>query len=126
MEECFNCLTTNNLEDHHIIFRSQQPILVKSSINIIKLCSKCHRGNEGPHQSRKTDLKYKKALNKLLKNILTHEYSNFEEVQNVFGTNRKQTENLLKTVPRLIVDGRMRWHTESLIRIALGGKSYID
>ena len=44
-------------ERHHIVFKSQGGLDI--DVNFIYLCPEHHRGPEGPHMCKKTDLMYK-------------------------------------------------------------------
>jgi len=91
----FRCEICGSLADkHHIVFRSQGG--VEFPLNIKYLCHEHHRGKDGPHKNRNTDLQYKLQLQKNLKILLNKKYYKFEEVVAILQINKGMMKRLLK------------------------------
>jgi len=107
----------NMLERHHIVFRSQGGL--DFPLNYKYLTSEQHRGNDGPHMNRETDLKYKRELQENLFELLPNEYYTFTEVRKILGLKKSQ-EKHFKTVPKRA--GYMA--KEDIIRRLMGWRLY--
>lgn len=83
------------------------------------MTSEKHRGINGPHRNKETDLKYKKELQKKLEKILTKDYYNIKELIDLLGLKEKQANRAFRKL--LKVNGIDR---ESVIRRLMGGKLY--
>jgi len=80
-KQSYKSTRTDQLEKHHIFFGP----LRKSSDKYgcwIWLTSEEHRGNDGPHQCRETDLKYKRECQEEFEAFYGH-----EKFMEVFGRN---------------------------------------
>ena len=71
------------LERHHIVFRSQLGLDFK--LNYKYLTPEQHRGDNGPHLCRETDLKYKRELQEKLFELLPEEYYTVKEMRKILG-----------------------------------------
>ena len=63
-KECFKCLSTKNLESHHILFGSANRKLSEKDGLKVYLCYEHHRGNYGVHFNKELDLKLKRIAQK--------------------------------------------------------------
>jgi hypothetical protein len=59
-KECYNCSTTQSLERHHCLHGRGIRQKADRYNLIVWLCSDCHRGNKGVHNSFELDLKLKR------------------------------------------------------------------
>lgn len=100
-----------------IIFKSQGGL--DFELNYKYLTSKEHRGINGPHRNKKTDLKYKKELQKKLEKILVKDYYNIKELIDLLGLNEKQANRAFRKL--LKTNGIDR---ETIIRRIMGGRLY--
>lgn len=87
-------------EEHHVVFRSQAKYMVNVKINTRDLCNVHHRGNEGPHLNRKTDLKYKLELQKKLFEIFSKPFYTEKEIQEILDISESETKSIVKTLIR--------------------------
>lgn len=71
------------IEKHHIVFKSQMGL--DYELNYKYLTSEAHRGNDGPHRCRETDLMYKRELQRKLENLLTDEFYTEKELIRLGG-----------------------------------------
>lgn len=86
------------IEKHHIIFKSQMGL--DFELNYKYLTSEAHRGNNGPHMCRETDLKYKRELQKKLEEILTDEFYTIEELIDILNLDKRQAYKAFKKVSK--------------------------
>lgn len=105
------------LERHHIVFRSQGGLDFR--LNIKRLTPEQHRGKNGPHMNRETDLKYKRELQEKLYELLPDEYYTYQELRKIIGLKKSQ-EKHFKAVPKKA--GVMK--KEDVIRRLMGGRLY--
>lgn len=59
-------------------------------LNYKKLTPEQHRGNDGPHMCRETDLRYKQELQDKLEQRLDKDYYQTDELVRLLGLKRKQ------------------------------------
>jgi len=88
-------------------------------LNYKYLTSEEHRGINGPHKCKETDLKYKLELQNKLEELLTKEYYNIKELIDLLGLNEKQANRAFRKL--LKTNGIDR---ESILRRLLGGRLY--
>lgn len=105
------------LEKHHIVFRSQGGL--DFELNYKRLNWEDHRGPNGPHMNRETDLKYKRELQRKLFEIFTDDYYTVNEIRKMLGLKKKQAR-VFRKLP-YGPDGIKR---EDVIRRLMGGKLY--
>lgn len=105
------------MERHHIIFKSQ--LGLDFELNYKYLTSAEHRGLQGPHRNKATDLKYKIELQEKLENLLTKEYYNIKELIDLLGLQEKQANRAFRKLLR--VNGIAR---EEVIYRLLGNRFY--
>ena len=79
---------------HHIVYRSEGGFDI--GINYKYLCAKHHRGKNGPHQDKLTDLQYKLELQQKLYETLPKKYYWPKEISNILGIHNGALKRLLK------------------------------
>ena len=84
------------LEKHHIIFKSQGGL--DFELNYKRLTPEQHRGSKGPHRCRKTDLRYKRELQRKLEKILTDEFYTVEELIKILGLKERQAYRAFRKI----------------------------
>lgn len=114
--ECEVC--GREAEKHHIVFRSQGGL--DFELNYKMLCFEHHKGNEGPHSCRKTDLKYKVELQKKLQELLDKKFYSEEEVRSILGINKKQADKIFRRF-RIYSEG---YDKNEIIMRLMGGRLY--
>lgn len=90
-------------------------------LNYRYLTPEQHRGINGPHQNKKTDLKYKREMQAQLENILTHKYYTIEELIEILGLKERQAYKAFKKL--VTVKGIKR---EAAIFRLMGNKNYLE
>lgn len=112
-------------EEHHIIFRSQQPAMVKSPLNIMLLCHSHHRGSLSPHMTKKIDIKYKKGLQSILEKKFSYKnYFTEDEVKEILKIPIKDARSIVKTLKMIVREGQACYESSEIIKQALGGRFY--
>ena len=106
------------LEKHHIIFKSSGGL--DFDLNYKYLTAIKHRGNNGPHMDRETDLQYKMELEERLRAIFKRESYLVSEVIELLGLDIKQAKKAFKRFES--VDGIER---EDIIYKLLGDRYYL-
>lgn len=106
-------------ERHHRIFKSQGGR--DFQLNYIYLCHNCHRGNNGPHRNRETDLRYKKELQIKLQTLLTEDYYTLEQLIRLLEITKAQAKKTFKHL-RQYKEGYAR--LEVIFRL-LGDRFYV-
>lgn len=117
---CRECGTSYNVEQHHIMFRSEVKALEHCKLNHTYLCPTDHRGTFGPHGSKgaANNRKYKLEFQNKLEILLDKQYLTKEEINEVLEISDKALNRLLKTL-RLQKDKYVR---EDVIRACMGGR----
>lgn len=106
------------IERHHRIFKSQGGL--DFELNYVYLTSEEHKGNDGPHRNRETDLRYKKELQEALEGLLVKDYYTVEELVELLSLKQGQANKAFK---RLIsVEGISQGDA---IKRRLGGRFYL-
>ena len=87
-------------EVHHVIFRSKNPALIKSPINLKNLCHDCHYKIHFSNNSegRELDLKLKLKLQNELELQFDKTYLTFQEIKEVLNITDKLLTKMLKTL----------------------------
>ena len=106
------------LEKHHIIFKSSGGL--DFDLNYKYLTANNHRGNNGPHMNRETNLRYKRELEEKLRQLFTRESYLLSEVIELLGLDIKQAQKAFKRLES--VDGIER---EDIIYKLLGDRYYL-
>lgn len=100
MKCCKICGNFNDIEEHHIIKRSQAGFLINCELNKVYLCVECHRGTNGVHgkNGHKLDKLLKFQLQNYLEMHLLKEYISREEIKAVLEIKDKPLDRLLKSL----------------------------
>jgi hypothetical protein len=107
------------LEKHHITFKSQGGL--DFELNYKRLTPEQHRGPKGPHRCRKTDLRYKRELQRKLENILTDEFYTVEELIEILGLKERQAYKAFRQVPK---HGKGMKREDAIFRL-MGNRFYL-
>ena len=96
-KECYICGGIAS-EVHHVIFRSKNPALIKSPINLKNLCHDCHYKIHFSNSSegRELDLKLKLKLQNELELQFDKSYLTFQEIKDVLKITDKLLIKMLK------------------------------
>ncbi len=87
----------NQIELHHVLYKSQVKIMSNIEINFKFLCPEHHRGNHGPHMNREIDLKYKLELQGKLENLFQDkEYWTEKEIKEKLNCSNNEVRNITK------------------------------
>lgn len=113
---------TDYLEKHHIVFRKQNKAIEKWLVNIKDLCLGCHRGNDGPHLNRITDLKYKRELQRTIEAELTSEGYRENDLMLTLGLTVDEIQKTVKTLSR----SSYGYRRLDIVMELMGGKLYND
>lgn len=105
------------MERHHVIFVSQGGL--DFELNYKRLRWDEHRGPDGPHMNRETDLKYKRELQEKLFKIFTKDFYTAKEIRKTLGIRPGQMK-VFRKLPQY-PEGLKR---ENVIRRLMGGKLY--
>ncbi len=105
------------LERHHIVYKSQ--VGLDFPLNYKRLTWEEHRGPNGPHLNRETDLRYKRELQEKLFRILPNEYYTIKEIRKILGIRPSQAK-VFKKLPY----GPEGIKREDIIRRLMGGRLY--
>ena len=106
---------------HHIVFRSQNKALIKSELNLIPLCIKCH-SKVHSKDGAELDKDLKLELQNKLEILFLKEYLNEEEIQDTLKIHDNACRSLLKTL-KVYKEGYKR---EDVIRACMGGRYYVS
>lgn len=112
------------VEEHHIIFRSQNKQLVNCNLNKIYLCYEHHRGTYGVHGSKgaKLDRELKLRLQNKLEILWDKHYLTYEDIQQVLQINDKALMRLCKALKM----EKGVFNREEVIRSVMGGKLILE
>ena len=106
------------IERHHIIFKSQGGL--DFELNYRYLTSEEHKGDEGPHKCKETDVRYKRELQEALEGLLAKEYYNIRELIDLIGLREVQANKAFRKL--LKVKGIAK---EEGINRLMGGRLYV-
>lgn len=121
---CAICGSSYLVEEHHIVFRSQNKQLIKCESNKIYFCYNHHRGTFGVHGSKghNLDKKLKLEFQNELEILWDKQYLTREDIQQVLQISEKALDKLLKTL-QLDKDKYVR---EDVLRAVMGGRMIIE
>lgn len=120
MEMCKVC-DKNQVELHHIIFRSQAPYMANIKINHMYLCGDHHRtGKDSPHMNKEKDFEYKYELQKKLFELFNKDYYTEKEIKQKLETTSSEVSKIVKKL-RIYKEGYERL---DLISRLMGGRIY--
>ncbi|MCF6466366.1 HNH endonuclease [Clostridium sp. Cult2] len=108
------------IERHHIVYRSQGGL--DYELNYKYLESEAHRGNNGPHKCRETDLKYKKELQEKLEKILNKKFYTTEELVKILDLDKRQAKRAFRKLDYHPDRGIKR---KDVIKRLMGGRFYL-
>jgi len=100
-----------------IIFKSQGGL--DFELNYKYLTSEEHRGINGPHRNKQTDLRYKIELQEKLEKLLDREYYNIRDLRVLLGLREKQANRAFRKL--LKVNGIAR---DDVIYRLMGNRYY--
>lgn len=117
-------ISSNNYwkEKHHIVFRSQGGLDLE--YNLIELDADFHKGKDGPHLNRQTDLKLKRKLQEKYFSLFSKEKYALEEILIIAKPmNNKSKDKLEK---RLLKEANYlgEYERERIVRVLMGGRLY--
>lgn len=118
--DCTECEKDYGGETHHCVFRSQSKIMINMDLNKKRLCTKCHKGDNGPHKNREKDLEYKLEVQNQLKNILCNDYYTLEGLKKSLKLKESQVKYIIKNV----LHTPKGYQSEEVIRYMMGGRIY--
>ena len=107
-------------ELHHIIYKSQAKYMSNIPINFKFLCTEHHRGKNGPHMNRETDLQYKKELQCKLEELFYKDYYNIHQIRQLLEISKSEAEKIVNKLP-VHKEGYDRL---DIVKKCLGGKFY--
>jgi len=119
MKYCEVC-GRNQVELHHIVFRSQASYMANIKVNFKYLCAEHHRGNEGPHSNRKIDFEYKYQLQKKLFELFEKDYYKENEIKELLETTASEAKKITKKL-KVYKEGYERL---DIICRLMGGRIY--
>jgi hypothetical protein len=108
-------------EEHHIVFRSKASYMVHVDLNKKPLCPEHHKGNDGPHLNRKTDLKYKLELQKKLFELFSEDYYKAPDIKELLGLTDLSMFSFIKTLNPV---GDKGFERLDIVMRCMGGKIY--
>lgn len=110
-------------EKHHIVFRSHGGI--DSDLNLIRLPMTFHKGLNGPHHNKATDLVLKLSLQERYFELFSRKHYNLEEIIRIIGPhNKKSRVALEKQIKKQNVCTSKGYRREDIVRTLMGGKIY--
>lgn len=126
---CSNCGYEGIVEKHHVFFRSKARALKNCELNLVDLCSDCHRGTQGIHGKlgHKLDIKLKReAQNSLIKALQDNEIEKGETtlqgIARILGITEKEVQAACKNVKQVYLDDA--YAIKDIVRALQGGKLY--
>lgn len=106
-------------ERHHIVFKSQGGLDI--DVNFIYLCPEHHRGPEGPHMCKKTDLMYKQIeQEKLFKMFGAKATFKIKEISGIIRHDKKRLERKFVKVKNHCGE----YAAVDIVRALMGGRLY--
>jgi hypothetical protein len=111
------------MEKHHIIFRSHGGC--DYSLNIVHLPAAFHKGTNGPHHNRETDLTLKRKLQERLQESFPERFYDLKEIIKILEPwNKKSREKIEKQIKKQNKCMAKGYRREDIIRTLMGGKLY--
>lgn len=103
-----------------VVFKSQGGL--DFELNYKRLTPEQHRGINGPHMNRETDMKYKKELQRKLESVLINEFYTVEELIEILGLKERQAYKAFKKITYHPGKGMKRG---DIIYRLMGNRSYL-
>lgn len=122
MRYCKICFSTNSIESHHIIFRSQSKALINCKLNQVDLCNYHHNFLHHNRNGYKLDYKLKLEYQNLMEMLFIGQAFTLEEIQETLDINY----NAVYSLSKLIKKERNKYTRESLLIALCGGKLVQD
>jgi hypothetical protein len=119
---CTICGTTNNLENHHIIFKSQSKALIHCKLNQVYLCNYHHDFLHHDRNGYKLDYKLKLEYQNLMEMLFVGQSFRLEEIQETLGIGY----NALYSLSKLMKNEKGNYAREGLIIALCGGQLVQD
>lgn len=105
---------------HHIVFKCEGG--VDFPLNYKYLCPDHHRGKEGPHKNKSTNLKYKLQMQEKLSEILPKDYYKIEELSLILQMNKSYLKKLFKNL-KFYKEGYLK---DDIVFKLMGNKQYSE
>jgi len=116
---CAVCMKTQNIELHHIVFKSECKPLEHCKPNFKYLCSEHHRGTYSPHgKHNEVNKQYKLEFQRWLQSKFSKGLYSAGEVRKILDISVVSSEKLLKAVPHKCY----LYQAEDIVRAAMGGR----
>ncbi|MDO4553685.1 MAG: HNH endonuclease [Lachnospiraceae bacterium] len=111
------------MEKHHIVFRSRGGC--DYDINIIRLPSAFHKGRNGPHNNKNTDLVLKCEMERQLWEAFPRShYSIGAVIRTLQPWNKKSRQKIENQIKKNNVCTSKGYKREDIVRTLMGGKLY--
>ena len=120
---CKICGSNIGVEQHHMVFRSQNRALSHCKINLVYLCHEHHRELYGVHgkKGEAVDLQLKLEFQNLLEFLFDKEYLTAEEINEVLDISDHYLDMLLNPLEKHF---NTMYKREDVIKQCMGGKIY--
>ena len=125
---CKNCGASGIVEKRHVFFKSKARALKNCNLNLVDLCTDCHRGTNGVHgpHGDKLDIKLKKEkqeeLTKALQdNEIEEGETTLQGIARILGITEKEVQAACKNIKTVYED---TYAIEDVVRALQGGKLY--
>ena len=125
---CSNCGAEGIVEKHHVFFKSKARALKNCNLNLVDLCTDCHRGACGVHgkYGHKLDIKLKRETqNKLITALQDNEIEEGETtlqgIARILGITEKEVQAACKNIKTVYEDA---YAIKDIVRALQGGKLY--
>lgn len=125
---CSNCGASGIVEKHHVFFKSKARALKNCKLNLVDLCTDCHRGDCGVHgkDGHKLDIKLKRDIqDKLIKELQDNEIeeseSTLQGIARILCITEKEVQAACKNIKTVYED---TYAIEDVVRELQGGKLY--
>lgn len=105
---------------HHIVHKHEGGL--DFPLNYKCLCNEHHRGKNGPHRNKKTDIQYKLELQDKLHEILPKNFYTPEQLIEILNLNKCKTKKFFKDL-KIYKEG---YKTEDIIFRLMGRKQYVE
>ena len=112
---CRLCFSSNNIQRHHSVFKSQVKSLAHCKMNYIYLCEACH-SKLHKNKGGELDLKVKMMFQNKLEEKLLKRYITYDEVKEILDISDTATHKLVEDLVKY-KEGYLR---EDLINACMG------
>jgi hypothetical protein len=120
MKYCVICGSMNNIEENHVIKRSQAKFLINCELNKVNLCPTHHRSEKGVHgrEGHKLDRKLKLEYQNKLEMLLDKQYFSKEELKELLKIN----DNSINSLCKLLKSEKGMFNRQDILLAVCGGK----